>query len=147
MMDMLVISDMLRMGQQVLNDQPFSRLLKAEMLHFGPGEVTLKIPITSDLLQQYGFVHGGVLGYAADNALSFAGASVLQTNIVSSEYKINLVRPAVGDFLLAKGTVIHTGQRQAVCRADIYVSQEGVEKLCATAQGTIVKLSQEARTP
>lgn len=139
------MSDMLAMGQKILNDQPFSRLLKTEMLHFAIGEVTLKIPITPDLLQQYGFVHGGVLGYAADNALSFAGGSVLQMAIVSSEYKVNFMRPAVGDFLLAQGSVLHAGKTQAVCRADINVSKDGVEKLCATAQGTIVKVNLEGK--
>ncbi|MFO0811836.1 MAG: PaaI family thioesterase [Gemmatales bacterium] len=139
------MSDMLAMGQKILNDQPFSRLLKTEMLHFAIGEVTLKIPITPDLLQQYGFVHGGVLGYAADNALSFAGGSVLQMAIVSSEYKVNFMRPAVGEFLLAQGSVLHAGKTQAVCRADIYVSKDGVEKLCATAQGTIVKVNLEGK--
>ena len=139
------MSDMLAMGQKILNDQPFSRLLKTEMVHFALGEVTLKIPITPDLLQQYGFVHGGVLGYAADNALSFAGGSVMQMAIVSSEYKVNFVRPCVGDFLLAKGSVLHAGKTQAVCRADIFVSKDGVEKLCATAQGTIVKVNLEGK--
>ncbi len=134
---------MLPEAQKILASQPFSVLLQAEMLHFATGEVVIKIPITKDITQQYGFVHGGALGYAADNALTFAGASMLQTLCVSSEYKINFVRPAVGDFLIAKASVIYAGKSQAVCRCDIFVSKNGAEKLCATAQGTIVKMSQE----
>lgn len=136
---------MLAEAQKILASQPFSVLLKAEMLHFAPGEVVMKIPITDAIKQQYGFVHGGALGYAADNALTFAGASMLQTLCVSSEYKINFVRPAIGDYLLAKASVIYAGKSQAVCRCDIFVNKDGVEKLCATAQGTIVKMSQESK--
>lgn len=137
--------DMLAEGRKILASQPFSVLMNAELLHLASGEVAMKIPITEAIKQQYGFVHGGALGYAADNALTFAGASKLLTHCVSSEYKINFVRPAIGDFLIVKATVIHAGKTQAVCRSDIFVSQDGVEKLCATAQGTIVKLSQKSQ--
>lgn len=139
------MSDMLAAGQKILAQQAFSVLMKTELTHYAPGEVTMKIPITEEIKQQYGFVHGGVLGYAADNALTYAGASALQAPCVSSEYKINFLRPAIGDFLIARASVIYAGKSQAVCRSDIFVSKNGVEKLCATAQGTIVKLSQESK--
>ena len=139
------MNDILALGQQILAQQAFSVLMKTELFQYAPGEVAMKIPITEEIKQQYGFVHGGVLGYAADNALTFAGASALQAQCVSSEYKINFLRPAIGDFLIAKAQVIYAGRSQAVCRSDIYVSKDGVEKLCATAQGTIVKLAQESK--
>jgi len=69
--------ELFRLGQQALADQPFSRLLGASLtaLHSGYAEIT--VPITPELHQQHGFVQGGVLSYAADNALTFAGGSVL----------------------------------------------------------------------
>jgi uncharacterized protein (TIGR00369 family) len=64
-------------------------LLGAHLTQLRQGEAELVIPITSDLLQQHGFVHGGVVSYAADNALTFAGGSVLGPAVVTAEYKIN----------------------------------------------------------
>ncbi|WP_353652900.1 PaaI family thioesterase [Zhongshania aliphaticivorans] len=68
-----------------------------------------------ELKQQHGFVHGGVVSYLADNALTYAGGSVLGDS-VTSEYKINCLRPALGEKLVAKATVLSSGKTQAVCQ-------------------------------
>jgi len=136
------MEDMLTWGRKILASQPFSILLGAELLAFREGSVELKVPLRADLKQQHGFVHGGVISYAADNALTYAGGSVLGPSVVTSEFKINYVRPAMGDYIVARATVVHTGKNQAVCRCDVYVSNSGGESLCATAQGTIARLSQ-----
>jgi uncharacterized protein (TIGR00369 family) len=92
------------------------------------------------LLQQHGFVHGGVLSYLADNALTFAGGSVLG-DAVTAEFKINYLRPAKdADQLLAVATVVGSGKTQAVCRCDVFAVQAGERRLCAAAQGTIRKV-------
>jgi len=142
------MEDMLTWGRRVLASQPFSVLLGAELLAFREGSVELKVSLRADLKQQHGFVHGGVISYAADNALTYAGGSVLGPSVVTSEFKINYVRPAMGEFIVARATVIHAGKSQAVCRCDVYVSNGGSENLCATAQGTIARLGQppESRT-
>lgn len=137
---------MLAMGRRVLASQPFSVLLGTELLSFGAGAAELKIPITPQVKQQHGFVHGGVISYAADNALTFAGGSALGPGVVTAEFKINYVRPATGEFLVARATVVHAGASQAVCRCDVYVSDAGTERLCATAQGTIVKIGDATRS-
>lgn len=136
------MEEMLTWGKRVLASQPFSVLLGAELLAFREGHVELKVPLRDDLKQQHGFVHGGVISYAADNALTYAGGSVLGPSVVTSEFKINYVRPAIGEFIIARATVIHAGKNQAVCRCDVYVFKNGGESLCATAQGTIARLSQ-----
>jgi len=133
----------LELGRQVLASQPFSVLIGATLLAFIPGEAELTIPITDQLKQQYGFLHGGVISYAADNALSFAGGSVLGLLVLTSEYKINYLRQAAGERLVARARVIHASKRQAVCRCDVYAVQDDEETLCATAQGTIVKIGSE----
>ena len=120
----------------------FSVLLGAELLSFQEGSVELKVPLRAELQQQHGFVHGGVISYAADNALTYAGGSALGPSVVTSEFKINYVRPAMGEYIVARATVIHAGKNQAVCRCDVYVSSNHNESLCATAQGTIARLSQ-----
>ena len=140
------MEDMLTWGRQVLASQPFSILLGAELLQFSEGYAELKIPIKAELKQAHGFVHGGVISYAADNALTYAGGSALGAGVVTSEFKINYVRPAVGDFIVARATVVHAGKNQAVCRCDVYISNDGKETLCATAQGTIARLGQSSES-
>jgi len=136
--------DLLPLGKEVLASQPFSVLLGAEIVDFSEGRAELRIPIRDQLRQQHGFAHGGVISYAADNALAFAGASVLGMAVVTSEFKINYLRPAIGDLLIARATVIHCGKSQAVCRCDVFVSAEQGEHLCATSQGTIARLGQSS---
>ena len=97
----------------------------------------LHLPVTPQLLQQHGFVHGGVLSYVADNALTYAGGTAMRVPVVTSEFKINYLRPAVGELLIARAQAVHHGRAQAVCRCDVFVVQAGTEKLCAVAQGTI----------
>lgn len=131
-------NELFNLGKQTLDAQAFSQLIGAELTEFKEGEVVFEIPITKDLLQHHGFVHGGVLSSAADNALTFVGGTVLGPEIITSEYKINYLRPAIGDKLIARGSVISAGKRQAVCRCDVFAVKDGEEKICATAQGTIV---------
>ena len=130
----------LAMGRQVLASQPFSVLIDAELLALSPGQCELAVPIAEKVRQQHGFVHGGVLSYAADNALTFAGGTALRVPVVTSEFKINYLRPAIGERLIARASAVHTGKSQAVCRCDVFLVKDGVEKLCAVAQGTIAAL-------
>lgn len=139
------MSDMLALGKQILASQPFSLLIKTEITRFEIGLVELKIPITRELQQQHGFLHGGVLSYAADNALTFAAGSAMMAPVVTSEFKINYVRPAMGETLIARANVVYSGKTQAVSRCELYVLKDGVEKLCAVAQGTIVRIGQEPK--
>jgi uncharacterized protein (TIGR00369 family) len=136
------MTDALVKAKQNLASQPFSVLLGAEFTEYAEGRIEIRIPITAQLKQQHGFVHGGVISYAADNALAFAGGSTLGSAIVTAEFKINYLRPAIGNLLIARATVIHSGKNQAVCRCDVFVVGEQGERLCATSQGTISKLSQ-----
>lgn len=130
----------LEAAQEVLQSQPFSKLLNAEITAFDPTGVELRIPITDQLKQQHGFVHGGVVSYAADNALTFAGGSALGPAVVTGEYKINYLRPAKGEFLIARARVLHAGKSQAVCHCEVFAATGGQELLCAVAQGTIASL-------
>jgi uncharacterized protein (TIGR00369 family) len=134
------MSDPLILGRNVLASQPFSTLVGAELTAFAEGHAELRIPIRDSLKQQHGFIHGGVISYAADNALTFAGGSVLGAGVVTSEFKINYLRPAMGKCLIARAHVIHAGKNQAVCRCDVFSAEGQEERLCATAQGTIVRI-------
>lgn len=132
------MDDILARGRAVLAAQPFSALIGAELTAFAEGAAELTIPLAPGLRQQHGLAHGGVLGYATDNALTFAGGSVLGPGVVTAGYALSFLRPAPGETLIARATVVHAGRRQAVCRCDLFDRRAGEEVLCATALGTIV---------
>lgn len=138
--------ELLQLGRRILSEQPFSVLLGAELTEFAAGRAELRLPVRQELKQQHGFVHGGVLSYLADNALTYAGGSVVPGHgVVTSEFKINYLRPATGDALIARASVVYAGKTQIVCRCDVFAVTGDEEKLCATAQGTIAPLG--AATP
>ena len=129
----------LTMARKALESQPFSRLIGARLSAFGDGVATLEIDIREDLQQQNGFVHGGVLAYAADNALTFAGGAALGPAVLTGGLSIQFVRPATGRVLRARAEVVQAGRRQAVVRCDVLtVADDGTESLCAVAQGTVL---------
>jgi uncharacterized protein (TIGR00369 family) len=133
------MSELLAFGRDVLRKQAFSTMLGARLDVLEPGRAELSVPLAPTLLQQDGFVHGGVLAYLADNCLTYAGGSVLG-KVLTSEFKINYLRPARGaERLVAVATVVGSGKTQAVCRCDVFLEIAGERKLCAAAQGTIRK--------
>jgi uncharacterized protein (TIGR00369 family) len=134
----------LAMGQEVLAKQAFSRLLGAELTALARGQCTLELPVRDELLQQNGFVHGGAVSYLADNALTYAGGTAMAVPVVTAEFKINYVRPAIGQRLVARATAVAVSRSQAVCRCDVFAVSHGAEKLCAMAQGTIARLGGDA---
>ncbi|KZY39585.1 phenylacetic acid degradation protein [Alcanivorax sp. HI0083] len=133
------MTDLLSFGKNILGSQPFSVLLGTELEAFEPGKAVLTLAVRDELKQQHGFVHGGVVSYLADNALTYAGGSVLGDS-VTSEYKINYLRPALGERLTARATVLSSGKRQAVCQCEVIALNNGEERLVAVAQGTISKV-------
>lgn len=129
------------LAEKVLAAQPFSVLLGTRITAFGEGGATLELDIRDDLRQQNGFLHGGVLGYAADNAITFAGGTALGPVVLTGGFTISYLRPAVGAVLRAEAKVVHAGGRQATCTCDLSVLDEtGSVTLCAIAQGTVIAL-------
>ena len=129
----------LKLGKEILAQQSFSRLLGAELEKFEEGYAELTLEIKENLKQNNGFAHGGVVSYMADNCITFAGASVLGA-CVTSEYKISYVRPSIGERLIAKANVLHTGKRQSTCECKVFACKNGEEKLVAVALGTISRI-------
>lgn len=130
----------LETANQLVESQPFSRLLGVKVTAIEGASVELSLPLRPELTQHYGSAHGGVLAFLADNSLTYSGGISMGTLVVTSEFKINFIRPGIGDMLIARSKTIHAGRNQAVTQCDIFVVKDGIEKLCATAQGTIVKI-------
>jgi uncharacterized protein (TIGR00369 family) len=128
----------------VLASQPFNAHLGTQIVAFEPGRAELEIPVTPGILQQHGFVQGGVLAFLADNALTFAGGSALGPMVVTRGFSIEFLRPGIGVKVRAEAHVIETASRTAVCECKVsVVTDDGDETVCAVAQGTIARMSGE----
>ena len=134
-------SELLLVGRQVLERQPFSRLLGAELSAFEPGYAEIRLLCRDELRQQRGVIHGGVLAYLSDNVQTFAGGSVLGEKCATLETKINYIRPALSGHLIARARVVGGGRRTAVTSCEILNQEDGKEAVVvAVAQGTIITL-------
>ena len=134
-------TSLLNAARGVLASQPFSAMLGTRVASIDHGRASLELDVGPDLRQQYGYVHGGVLAYLVDNALTFAGGSVLGNGVVTVEIKVNYLRPVTGDGrLVAEAVVVGSGKSQAVCRCDVYAEHDGQRKIVAAGQGTIARI-------
>jgi uncharacterized protein (TIGR00369 family) len=129
---------LLEMGRALLALQPFSVFLGAELMVLDRGKSQLAMTVEPHMRQQNGFIHGGIVSYLVDNALTFAGGSVLGPNVLTQEFKVSYVRPAKGQRLIARASVVYNSKRQAVCRCDVFAVEGEDEALCATSLGTIM---------
>lgn len=125
-------------AQQIFDPQAFSRFIAAELVAASAESVEIALTIQDHHKQQHDFVHGGVISYLADNAITFAGGLALGGNALTVEFKINYLRPAIGTRLTAIAHPRSAGKRVATCQCEIYVIADETSKLCALAQGTIV---------
>ncbi|AIC71102.1 Putative phenylacetic acid degradation protein [Mycobacteroides abscessus] len=125
-------------AQQVLDAQPFSRLLGAAITRVDKTGIQLSLDIRDELRQQSGFIHGGVLSYLADNAITYACGLGLGADIVTSGYTIEYVAPARdGARLVADASLVSAGRTKALGRCEISVEDhDGTATLVAVAQGT-----------
>ncbi|MCW5220617.1 PaaI family thioesterase [Verminephrobacter aporrectodeae] len=132
------MNDTQKFARQVFDSQPFSLFIGAELTASSSDSAELTLVIKDHHKQQHGYAHGGVISYLADNAITFAGGLALGGNALTVEFKINYLRPGVGDRLVARAQTRSTGKRLAICQCEVFAVDSGVEKLCALAQGTIV---------
>lgn len=125
--------------EHVISISTFTSWVGTRVLDLEPGRVKVEVDVRPEMKQHHGFVHGAILGYMADTVCAWAAASVVG-DVVTSEYKLNLLAPAIGEKLIAVGTVIKAGKRQAVTRADVFAVKDGEEKIVATALATIARV-------
>ena len=126
--------------QSVIANTPFASLMGAMVLAVSPGSVELAVDVKPEIMNQHhGFVHGAVLGFVADSACAWAAGS-MAGDVVTSEYKLHFLTPAIGGRIVGRGRVIKASSRMLVTQADIYCLKNGTEKLVAIALATIVKV-------
>ncbi len=130
-------------------------LLDAKLTAVEPGGCTIELPFRPELSQQHGFFHGGVVGTLADNACGYASFTLApaDASILTVEYKLNLMAPAAGDLLIARGRVLRPGRTLVVAQADVAVRRADgpngnwVEKPVATALATLMLMAGMADEP
>lgn len=125
------------------------RLIGAEVGAVEPGFVELCVTYRDDLTQQHGYFHGGVIGALADSACGYAAYTLApaDTSVLTVEYKLNILAPADGERLIARGRVKRAGRTLTVTHGDVFVEKQGVETLCATILQTIMVLPANGSRP
>ncbi|MBL8805214.1 MAG: PaaI family thioesterase [Rhodospirillales bacterium] len=115
----------------------------ARLVHVEPGHVHVALDYSDAIAQQHGYVHGGVVGMIADTAGGYAGFSLMakDASVLTVEYKLNLVAPADGETLVAKGRVVKPGRTLVVTQADVFALKGGQSKLCATMLQTLMTMT------
>lgn len=118
-------------------------LIGAELSRVEPGLVEIKLPYRSDLAQQHGYLHAGIVATIADSACGYAAYSLMppKAEVLSVEFKVNLLRPAKGESFLATAEVVKSGKTLTVVRADVFaMDHEERRELVATMLGTMMCL-------
>lgn len=126
--------------------QSFLTVLGAEPIEISPGRVVLELPFRDDLCQQNGFLHAGVIASIADSACGYAALTLMEpgSDVLSVEYKVNLLAPAVGDRFRAVGTVVRSGRMLTVCSGEVFAVAEGrPDKQVALMQATMIAAARE----
>ncbi len=122
--------------------QAFMGFIGAELTDVAPGRCTIEVSHRVDLTQQHGFFHAGVVGSIADSAGGYAAYTLMpaESSVLSVEYKLNLLKPADGDRLVATAEVVRSGQTLTICAARMSVRKGNESKLCATALMTMMAM-------
>lgn len=115
-------------------------LIQATLPVVEHGRTEIHLPHWQGVEQQHGFVHGGVVGMIADSAAGFAAMTMVPgtASVLTVEFKMNLVAPADGDQLIARGQVVRAGRTLIVTKAEVFAVKDGLETLCALMQQTIM---------
>lgn len=121
-------------------------LIHATLPVVAPGLAEIHLPHWTGVEQQHGFVHGGVVGMIADSAAGYAAMTLVSASasVLTVEYKMNLVAPADGERLIARGKVVRPGRSLVVTQAEVFAVKGGKETLCALMQQTIMVMHGKA---
>ncbi|WP_197716160.1 PaaI family thioesterase [Cereibacter sphaeroides] len=115
-------------------------LIRATLPVVEPGRTEIHLPHWDGIEQQHGFIHGGVVGMIADSAAGYAAMTLVpaDASVLTVEYKMNLMAPAEGERLIARGEVVRAGRTLIVTRAEVLALRDGSERPCALMQQTIM---------
>ncbi|MBZ0133097.1 MAG: PaaI family thioesterase [Rhodocyclaceae bacterium] len=126
--------------------QQVMRLIGAEMGALAPGHCEVRLPFRADLTQQNGFFHAGITSTIVDSAGGYAGLTLMPAgaDVLTVEFKLNLLAPADGDLLVAEGQVLKSGRNLVITRGEVYAIRDGKATHCATMQQTLMTMHGKA---
>ena len=127
--------------KQSFAKQTIMGLIGAELTRVEPGVIEITMPYRPDLAQQHGYLHAGIVTTIADSACGYAAYSLMppESEVLSVEFKVNLLRPAKGERFLAAAEVVKAGRTLTVVRADVFgLYHDGQRELIATMLGTMI---------
>ena len=122
--------------------QGLMRTLGATLDSIAPGAVEISLRPDPAISQQHGFVHAGAVTAIADSAAGYASLSLMPpgTGVLSTEYKINLLAPAMGERIVARGRVVKAGRTLTVAQSEVFAVTAGEEKLIALLTATMMSV-------
>ena len=122
--------------------QTIMALIGGELTRVEPGVVEISLTYRSDLTQQHGYVHAGIITTIADSACGYAAYTLMPPNsdVLAVEFKVNLLRPAKGETFLARAEVVKSGRTLTVVRADVHGITGETRELVSIMQGTMMCL-------
>lgn len=112
----------------------------ARLARVAPGEVDVELAFRDDLTQQNGFLHAGIVSTVMDSACGYAALTLMPADagVLSIEFKVNLLAPARGERVIARGRVVRAGRTISVCTGDAFAVQDGAERHVATMTATMM---------
>lgn len=122
--------------------QKLMQTISAELIRVEPGKVDILLPYHNGLTQQNGFIHAGIISAIADSACGYAAFSLMppEADVLSVEFKVNLLSPAIGESFLAEARVIRPGRTLTVVGCEVHAMQSGTKKTIAVMQATMMCL-------
>lgn len=125
------------------NRQRLLSTLGATLTHVADGEVDIELPWSESIQQQHGFVHAGAIATIADSACGYACLTRMPQGsaVLSIEFKINLMAPAVGEIFIARGRVARVGRTIGVATAEVIAIARGKpDTAIAMMQATMMRV-------
>lgn len=122
--------------------QSVMKLIGAEITKIEAGAVDIELPYRKDLTQQNGFVHAGIITAIADTACGYAAFSLMpkDADVLSVEFKVNLLSPAIGEKFLAEGRVLRAGKTLTIVQGNVFAVSENQQKHVAMMLATLMCL-------
>ncbi|MDH7795754.1 uncharacterized protein (TIGR00369 family) [Beijerinckia sp. GAS462] len=128
--------------QASFDKQGLMSTLGASIFSIAPGAVDIALLPNPSISQQHGFVHAGAVAAIADSAAGYAALSLMPVGVgvLTTEFKINLVAPAAGDRIVARGRVIKAGRTLTLAQTEVFAEAAGKEKLVALLTATLMAI-------
>jgi uncharacterized protein (TIGR00369 family) len=138
----LLVDDIQARITASFNAQSLMTTLGARLDSVADGEVQIALPFSERLCQQHGYVHAGAITSIADSACGYAALTQAapECEVVTAEFKINFLRPAVGERFLAIGRVQNAGKLLTVCTGEVQAFSGTSAKVVAIIQATITSV-------